>query len=136
MLDIPNPYSIFGSSVYMGSTSIEQSFNVSREVALLPFVFYLLSLSFGPVIAGPLSEKYDRRSVYLSSVPISGLFTLGDGFSNGIVASTFCRFFAGLFSSPELSIGMGTIADIWPPHLRALQMTAFVTSVQMGPALG
>lgn len=136
-MDSPDAYSTFGSSVYTpGSRSIERLFHVSREVALLPFVFYLLGLSFGPMIAAPLSENYGRRFVYLSAVPISGLFTLGAGFSNGIVALTFCRFFAGLFSSPGLSIGTGTIADVWPPDMRALPMTAFVTSVQMGPALG
>lgn len=132
-----DPHSTFGSSVYTpGSTSIEHLFHVSRETALLPFIFYLLGLSFGPVLAAPLSENHGRRFVYLSAVPISGLFTLGAGFSNGIVALTICRFFAGLFSSPGLSIGTGTIADVWEPHLRALPMTAFITSVQMGPALG
>lgn len=83
-----------------------------------------------------MSENFGRKVVYLSAVPVSGLFTLGAGFSQNIVSLTFCRFFAGMFSSPGLSIGTGTIADVWPPAKRGLPMTAFVTSVQMGPALG
>lgn len=77
-----------------------------------------------------------KDRVYLSGIPISGLFTLGAGFSQNISALTVCRFFAGFFSSPGLSIGTGTIADIWHPNERGFPMAAFVTSVQMGPALG
>ena len=45
----------FGSSVYTpGVDQVSREFGVSREVALLPFVFYLLGLSFGPIVAGPV----------------------------------------------------------------------------------
>lgn len=49
---------------------VMSDFGVNREVALLPFVFYLLGLSFGPVLAAPLSETYGRKVVYLSALPI------------------------------------------------------------------
>lgn len=40
----------FGSSIYTPAISeVSRDFHVSREIALLPFVFYLLGLSFGPV---------------------------------------------------------------------------------------
>jgi MFS family permease len=111
-------------------------FGVSREIALFPFVFYLLGLSFGPIIAAPVSETFGRKVVYMSASPFFAAFTLGAGFSRNIVALVICRFFAGLFSSPGLSIGTGTISDVWPPEKRGPPMAAFITSVQMGPALG
>jgi len=127
----------FGSSVYTpGHKQVMAEFNVSREIALLPFVFYLLGLSFGPVLAAPVSETFGRKVVYISALPVFAAFTIGAGFSNNITALIFCRFFAGLFSSPGLSIGTGTISDIWPPEKRGAPMATFVTSVQMGPALG
>ncbi|KAK3059871.1 hypothetical protein LTS18_009875, partial [Coniosporium uncinatum] len=127
----------FGSSVYTpGHAQVMSEFSVSREVALLPFVFYLLGLSFGPVLAAPTSETFGRKVVYACALPIFAAFVIGAGFSQGIVALTVCRFFAGLFSSPGLSIGTGTISDIWPPEKRGAPMAAFITMVQMGPALG
>lgn len=111
-------------------------FNVSRELALLPFSFYLLGLSLGPVIAAPVSETFGRKVVYLSALPIFAAFTIGSGFSSGIASLTICRLLAGLFSSPGLSIGTGTISDLWPPRQRGGPMGTFVTMVQMGPALG
>ncbi|KAI5364037.1 Putative major facilitator superfamily, MFS transporter superfamily [Septoria linicola] len=126
----------FGSSVYTpGLKQVMSEFAVSREVVLLPFVFYLLGLSFGPVMAAPLSET-GRKVVYLSALPISAAFTLGAGFSPSIAPLIVCRFFAGLFSSPGLSIGTGTISDVWTPDKRAIPMSMFVSFTQVGPALG
>ena len=101
-----------------------------------PFSFYLLGLSLGPVIAAPVSETFGRKVVYLSALPIFAAFTIGSGFSSGIASLTICRLLAGLFSSPGLSIGTGTIADLWPPKTRGGPTGTFVTMVQMGPALG
>ena len=137
---IPSSFSFlctFGSSVYTpGDMAVMAEFGVSREMAILPFVIYLLGLAFGPVLAAPLSETYGRRIVYLTSVPISGLFTIGAGFSQNIAALTICRFFAAFFCSPGLSIGTGTASDVWKPEERGVPMACFVTTVQLGPAFG
>lgn len=127
----------FGSSVYTpGRQQIQSQFGVSQEISLLPFCLYLLGLSFGPVIAAPTSETFGRKWVYVVGLPLFGLFTLGAGFAQSITTFVVCRFFAGLFSSPGLSIGTGTISDVWRPEKKGFPMAAFITSVQMGPALG
>ncbi|KAK4506304.1 hypothetical protein PRZ48_000034 [Zasmidium cellare] len=127
----------FGSSVYTpGHQEVMQEFGVSRELALLPFVLYLLGLAMGPIIAAPVSETFGRKLVYLSALPLFTAFTIGAGFSSGIASLTVCRLFAGLFSSPGLSIGTGTISDVWPPEKRGAPMSTFVAMVQMGPAFG
>lgn len=96
----------------------------------------MLGLSFGPIIAGPSSETFGRKWVYSSALPIFAFFTIGAGFSKTITSLIICRFFAGLFSSPGLSIGTGTISDVWPPEKRGPPMSIFICCVQMGPALG
>lgn len=133
-----------------------QEFNVSRIVALLPFVLYLLGLSFGvsvpsdmtsrvpdstlsldqPIAAGPSSETWGRRAVYMSTIPCVAAFTLGAGFSPNITSLAVCRFFAGLFASPGLSIGAPSLADIWPPEIRGAPIAMMITLVQLGPATG
>jgi len=111
-------------------------FSVSEEVALLPFSFYVLGLAFGPMISSPISETFGRRFVYLTSVPVFALFIMGSGFAQSIATLIVCRFFAGLFGSPALSIGSATISEVWIPANRAIPMSLYVATPFLGPALG
>jgi MFS family permease len=115
---------------------VQDDFDVPRIIALLPFVLYLLGLSFGPIVAGPSSETWGRRAVYISTIPCVAAFTLGAGFSQNITSLAVCRFFAGLFASPGLSIGAPSLADVWPPEKRGAPIAIMITMVQLGPATG
>lgn len=127
----------FGSSVYTpGYPEVRERFGVSSTVALLPLSLYVLGLAFGPVLAAPISETKGRRVVYLVSLPIAGLFTLGAGFSNTFAALVVTRFFAGFFGSPILAVGAGTNVDIWQPVHRAVATSAFLLAPFLGSALG
>ncbi|KAL9134445.1 MAG: hypothetical protein Q9175_004370 [Cornicularia normoerica] len=126
-----------GSSVYTpGYPDVEERFNVSSTVALLPLSLYVLGLAFGPVLAAPISETLGRRVVYLVSSPIAALFTLGAGFSNTFAALAITRFFAGFFGSPVLAVGAGTNVDIWAPVHHAIATSAFLLAPFLGPAIG
>lgn len=111
-------------------------FHVSQTVAILPFSCYVLGLAFGPMIASPISETFGRRIVYLCCVPIFALCTLGAAFSSTITALIISRFFAGMFSSPALTVGAGTIADLYKPEQRPIPVAAYVAAPFLGPALG
>lgn len=88
------------------------------------------------MIGSPLSETFGRRRVYQISLPIFALFILGSGFAKSIGTLIICRFLAGFWGSPALSIGSATISDVWPPAQRAIPMAAYVAAPFMGPALG
>lgn len=77
-----------------------KEFNVSMTVATLGFSLYLLGVAFAPVLTPHLSEKFGRSPVYLVSLPLFALFTLGAGYSNSFGALAVCRFFAGFFGGP------------------------------------
>ena len=62
------------------------------------------------------------------------LGTQADNTSATTVA--ICRFFAGVFGSPGLSIGSATLSDMWLPHERAVPMSIYVTTPFLGPAIG
>ncbi|KAF1812119.1 MFS general substrate transporter [Eremomyces bilateralis CBS 781.70] len=127
----------FGTSVYTPAIAeIIEVFNISRTVAILPLTFYTLGLAFGPMISAPISETFGRRIVYRVTLPVSMLFTLGAGFSQTFVAFCVCRFFAGTAGSAVLAVGAGTNADLWPPHIRAVATSLFITCPFLGPSLG
>lgn len=113
-----------------------EQFGVDATVALLPLSFYVLALGLGPVLGAPISETYGRRTVYLISPPLGAIFTVGAGFAPNLAALIILRFFAGMFFSPALAIGAGTISDTCPPSERALGSTLYILSPFLGPALG
>ena len=126
-----------GSSIYTpGVRDIEIEFKVSSTAALWGLSLYVLGLGFGPVIAAPLSETLGRRAVYLITLPLGALFTLGAGFSRTFTSLIICRFFAGLFGSPTIAVGGGSNADIWPPVDRARATSLFLLMPFAGPSLG
>ena len=127
----------FGTSVYTpGYPDVVRKFNVSSTAAVLPLSLYTLGLAFGPVLAAPISETLGRRVVYLVSLLVSALFTLGAGFSKTFAALLITRFFAGFFGSPVLAVGGGTNVDIWAPVDLAAATAVFMLAPFLGPAIG
>lgn len=111
-------------------------FGVSTTVALLPLSFYNLGMAFGPVISSPLSETLGRKAVYLLTTPIFALFTLGSGLAQSLPALTICRFFAGMFASPGVSLASATISDMAAPVDRGIPLAVYYTIPFVGSLLG
>lgn len=127
----------FASSVYTPAvTDVIAKFGVSRTAALLGLSLYVLGLACGPIIAAPLSESYGRRPVYLLSLPVFMLFTLGAGLSQSFGSLLACRLLAGLTGSPVLAVGAGTNADLFAPQHRAVATSLFLMAPFAGPSLG
>ncbi|KXX76209.1 Polyamine transporter 4 [Madurella mycetomatis] len=127
----------FASSVYTsGAADIAEHFGVSYTVSLLGLSLFLWGLGLGAIIAAPISESYGRRVVYLTTVPIFGLFILGSGLAQNFVTLAICRFFAGFFGSAVVSVGGGTNADVWQPALAGLVYPFYFVSPFLGPAFG
>jgi multidrug resistance protein len=127
----------FASSVFTPGIQLAASeFNSTTVVATFAFSIYQLGLAFGGPFAAPLSETFGRRPVIFISLPIFALFILGTGFAPNMAALIVLRFFAGFFAAPSLSMGSGSLSDIWPPEKRSGPMSLYVATPFFGPALG
>ncbi|EXF76177.1 major facilitator superfamily transporter, partial [Colletotrichum fioriniae PJ7] len=127
----------FASSVYTsGANDVSEKFGVSHTASLLGLSLFLWALGLGAIIAAPVSEYYGRRIVYLSTVPVFGLFILGSGLAQNFTTLIVCRFFAGFFGSAVVSVGGGTNADLWPPALAGFVYPFYFVSPFLGPAFG
>jgi MFS family permease len=93
-------------------------------------------MSIGPLVAGPLSESYGRRNIYVIATPILALFLLGAGFSQSIASLVICRFLAGAIGAPGLTSGGATLSDVWRKEQMAVPWAAYVTTPFLGPSLG
>jgi len=127
----------FMSSIYSsGTDEVAEHFGVSTTVSLLGLSLYSLGLSFGPVLAAPLSETFGRSIIYRVTLPVSAIFTIGSAVAQNMATIVVCRFFAGFFAAPALSIGGGTTADIFKPSSRGIAMSFFLLAPCLGPAVG
>ncbi|KAF3385123.1 Polyamine transporter 4 [Penicillium rolfsii] len=113
-----------------------KEFGVSSTVALLPLSLYVFALGLGPVVGGPLSETVGRYPVYIGTISLGTLFTLGAGFSPTFVGLCVLRFLAGFCYAPSLSIAGGTINETFRPVGRAIPSTIFILTPFLGPGLG
>lgn len=105
-------------------------------MSLLGLSLFLWGLGLGAIIAAPVSEYYGRKIVYLTTVPIFGLFILASGLAQNFTTLAVCRFFSGFFGSAVVSVGGGTNADIWQPALAGFVYPFYFVSPFLGPALG
>jgi DHA1 family multidrug resistance protein-like MFS transporter len=129
--------STLATSIYApGHDAVAREFSISLTSALLPLSCYALGMGFGPMIASPLSETLGRKAVYLSTVPLFAVFILGSGFSTNIHSLCACRFFAGLFGAPGVSIASATIADIIPAEKRGVPLAIYYSIPFLGSLLG
>lgn len=126
-----------GASIYTpGHEQVKTEFGVSTTVSLLPLSSYTLGLAFGPMISSPLSETFGRKFVFLLTLPLFDIFVLGFGLSRDIVSLVVCRFFAGMFAAPGVSMAAATIADYVAPQRRALPLAFYYTIPFIGSAMG
>lgn len=124
-----------GSSLYVtGVTEMVLRYGMNQTLALSGLTFYLLGLA--TVIGAPLSEVFGRKPIYLCSLPLSMLFEMGVGLSNGHMRIILpLRFLSGVFASPALSIASGTIVDIFDIDQISIAMTFFCTAPFLGPII-
>jgi MFS family permease len=128
-----------GSSLFVsGVPDMIIHFGISQELCLSGLSFYLLGLAFGPMLTAPLSETIGRRWIYITSFPISMLFTMGVGLSKNVETLLILRFLTGTFASPALSIAAGTISDVWArdPVDMSFSVALFCLAPFLGPVIG
>lgn len=127
----------FASSAYASSIEdVKQHFHVSQEVATLGLSLFVLGFALGPVIWGPLSELYGRRSIYVISFTAYTAFSVAAPCSPNIQSLLVFRFLASVFGSSSMTNGGGVISDMLTEEQRGMAMGAFVTAPFLGPALG
>jgi len=68
-------------------------------------------------------------------VPLSGLFIIGVAIAPNYATLVICRFFAGLFTGPAISVAGGLIADVFKVQDRLLVITLIVVGPFLGPSM-
>lgn len=128
----------FASSMLApGMDQVMKDFH-STNIELSSFVIsvYLLGYAFGPLLIAPLSELYGRNPIYHFSIVSFVLFNLLGGLSRNLGMLIAFRLLMGVAGSGPLTLGAGSIADMFIQEQRGRAMALWVLPVLLGPALG
>lgn len=95
----------FASSVFSSATqATARVFNVSPEVMVLGTSLFVLGFAFGPLIFGPLSELYGRKTPLFVGMFTFAIFQIPVAVATNLQTIFVCRFFGGVFASAPLAI--------------------------------
>ncbi|EAL22919.1 hypothetical protein CNBA6880 [Cryptococcus deneoformans B-3501A] len=124
------------SSIFLPSIpTMAVDLHSSAEVINYTVAIFLVTIGVASVFWSPYSGFYGRRPVYLASMPIMVIASIGVAQSKNIGAIIGTRILQGIGSSCVLSVGAGTIGDIFRPTERSRGMATYYMGVLIGPAL-
>jgi MFS family permease len=132
-----NGVSLYGTTTYTAALPvIPKAFGVSDHVALLGFTMPFFGVFFAPIYTPHLSEKYGRRPLYLTSLPLFSLCVVVIGLAQDFSLLLAFRFLAGLFGGPCVVLIEGTFADIWSAQQTVTYYSFLTLASFFGAAFG
>lgn len=96
----------------------------------------MIGFAIGSLFAGALSETFGRNVVYIVALSLYMVFIMGSALAPNFASIIVMRFLSGLFGSTPLTVGGGTIADIYTPLETALSFPLLAVIAFGGPLLG
>ena len=97
---------------------------------------YILGFAIGPILIAPLSEVYGRYPIYVVTYLLFLVFTIACAVATSMPQLVVFRFFAGCFGVTPVTIGGGTIADLFPAERRGAVMAIWAMGPLLGPVIG
>ncbi|MCJ1317415.1 hypothetical protein MMC15_002739 [Xylographa vitiligo] len=97
---------------------------------------YILGYATGPLIVAPLSELYGRRWVYHTTNVLFVIFTIACAVASNLNMLIGFRFLAGCAGSAVLTMGGGTVADLFIQEERGSAIALFSAGPLLGPVVG
>lgn len=91
---------------------------------------------FGPLLFGPLSEKFGRKYPLVGGVAISALFSLMPALGGNVATILIGRFLSGFFGVAPIAVLGGVITDCWDAASRSVAMAFCICLVFSGPTFG
>ena len=90
------------------------------------------------MIWSPLSEcpSIGRNPVYTATLALFVLIQLPIALATNVETVVILRFFSGVFGSPALAIGGGSLTDIYLPRRRSYSIAAWELSTWIAPTIG
>lgn len=120
-----------------GVPQVLRAFNeTSNLMASFVVSVYILGFAIGPMVIAPMSEMYGRIILYNICNILFVIFNVGCALSTSMGMLIAFRLLAGCAGAAPLTLGGGTIADMFPPQQRAGAMAIWSIGPLLGPVIG
>ncbi|ORY05316.1 MFS general substrate transporter [Basidiobolus meristosporus CBS 931.73] len=126
------------STVYFPALpTITEDLRASGTAVNATVSLFILFMGIAPVLWASISDHYGvRRVLYLSSIAIFIIASIGSAFVNDITLLIILRCIQSCGSSSSSSLGAGTIADCYDLHERGTAMGLLFLGQYLGPLIG
>ena len=105
--------------------------NTTPAIINYTVAVFIVMIGFAPVVWSPLSGFYGRRPIYLASMPIMVVSSVGVALSNNVASLVATRILQAIGCSCVLAVGAGSIGDIYRPTERADAMGWYLSGVSV-----
>lgn len=123
-----------GSAMFAASSQdLMEIYNIGWTPATLGTSLFVLGFASGPVIWGPLSELFGRKSVTICSIFGYTCFSFATAVSKDIQSIMICRFFSGFVGAAPLVVAPAAFSDMFNAKTRGEALSFFVILVFAGP---
>jgi multidrug resistance protein len=108
----------------------------NRTLASFVVSIYLIGFAVGPLFLAPLSEIYGRLRVYQVGTVIFTVWNVAGALAPNIGALLVFRLFAGISGSSPVTLGAGSVADMFAREERGMAMAIYGLGPLLGPVVG
>ena len=117
-------------------TAMREFHSSNVDIASFLISVYILGYATGPLLISPMSELYGRLPVYHVNTALFIIFNVGCAVSTNISMLIVFRFLLGVAGSCPLTVGSGTISDMFRQEERGKVMSIWTAPILLGPTLG
>ncbi|KAI8097157.1 major facilitator superfamily domain-containing protein [Halteromyces radiatus] len=121
---------------YPALIDMEKAFNASDTAMNASISIFTFFTAFFPLLWASAGDRVGRRKIYLTSFMISVTGSICCALSVNITMLIIFRAFSAIGSSSVMSMGAGTLADIYEAHERGRAFAWYTCGPLLGPALG
>lgn len=118
-----------------GLPALASDLKVSASAAQLTLTTYLVGLSVGQLVAGPLSDVFGRRRPLVAGMAVFTLASLACTAAPGITALTVARFLEGATAAFGIVISRAVVRDVTTGADAARYLSRLMLIVGLGPIL-
>lgn len=115
--------------------AISDAFGMSPFEGSLSISIFILAWAICPLFMAPISELFGRQVVLNSSIVLLLIFNVACGLAKNTGQLMVFRFIAGLAGAPPISVGAGTLADLFDDSERNTPMGLWSLGPNLGPVI-
>ncbi|CAI6093675.1 unnamed protein product [Clonostachys chloroleuca] len=110
--------------------------STNRTLASFVVSIYLVGFAVGPLFLAPLSEIYGRLRIYQVGTLIFTIWNIACALAPNVGSLLVFRLFAGISGSGPVTLGAGSVADMFAREERGVAMAIYGLGPLLGPVIG